>query len=115
MLLPYAEGGKLLVSGTASIVGHESRHRAIDAQLGETLANVEGLTIAALARLPGHVAGPRRCWRVYLRDPRDLARIEAEVRGRLGGTGEVAFLQADICRRELLVEVEGWCELTRAG
>ena len=36
MLLPDCAGATLFISGTASIVGHESQHRGIDAQLKET-------------------------------------------------------------------------------
>jgi chorismate lyase/3-hydroxybenzoate synthase len=113
MLLPDRTGGRLFISGTASIVGHESRHQGIGPQLTETLDNVEELMRAALLRLPGHAAGPG-CWRVYLRNPADLARVEPDIRRRLGGEASVAFLHADICRRELLVEVEGFCELSPA-
>lgn len=115
MLLPERDGAKLFISGTASIVGHESRHRGIEQQLGETLANIEQLLQDAAATMPGLAAGGRRSWRVYLRDPADLARVEDEVTRRLGGRDTVVFLQAEICRRELLVEIEGVCELTAAG
>lgn len=113
MLLTHRAGATLFISGTASIVGHESRHRGIAPQLAETLTNLAQLVEGAAARLPGHVPGARRHWQVYLRHPADLAAIEAEVRGRLGAGDSVAFLQADICRRELLVEIEGVCELVR--
>jgi len=112
VFLPDRQGGGLYVSGTASIVGHESRHRTIETQLEETLANVAELTGAA-QRLSGCDAGTRRSWRVYLRDAADLDRVERTVGERLGGADDVVFLRADICRRELLVEVEGFCELVR--
>ncbi|MSR09728.1 MAG: pteridine-dependent deoxygenase like protein [Gammaproteobacteria bacterium] len=115
MILPDRDGGKLYISGTASIVGHESQHRDIEAQLQETLANLDQLMETVGARLPGVAVGPRRIWRVYLRDPADLMHVEAEVARRLGGNDSVVFLQADICRRELRVEVEGVCELTTAS
>ena len=115
MILPDRDGGKLFISGTASIVGHESKHSDIESQLQETLANVDQLMAAVAVRLPGVAVGARRSWRVYLRDPADLERVEAEVARRLGGSESVVFLQADICRRELRVEVEGVCELTTAS
>ncbi|MBS0375799.1 MAG: hypothetical protein JSR73_14570 [Proteobacteria bacterium] len=111
-LLPAGGGLTLFVSGTASIVGHRSRHAAIGAQLEETLANLEGLIAHAVGASPGFVAGPRRDWQVYLRHPADRAVVEAQVGARLGG--RAAFLQADICRRELLIEIEGTCLLERA-
>ena len=114
MLLPDRAGATLFISGTASIVGHESQHRRIEPQLQETLTNLEQLLDSTAARIPGCTAGPHRSWRVYLRNPADLASVEGEVHRRLGGRDSVLFLQADICRRELLVEIEGLCELTRA-
>lgn len=115
MLLPERAGGILFISGTASIVGHESLHADIDSQLQETLVNLDELMVAAAARLPGAALGPRRSWRVYLRDPADLEHVEPEVTRRLGDRESVVFLQADICRRELRVEIEGVCQLTTAG
>ena len=112
MLLPDRAGGKLYISGTASIVGHESRHQGIEPQLAETLANIDQVMETALAGMPGYATGSRGSWRVYLRNPVDLECVEAEVSRRLGGRDSVIFLQADICRRELLVEIEGVCELT---
>ena len=115
MLLPDRAGATLFVSGTASIVGHESQHRGIELQLRETLANLAQLLGSALGHRPGLALGPRRHWQVYLRDPADLAAVEQEVYERLAGPTGVTFLQADICRRELLIEIEGVCELTRTA
>ena len=112
MLLPDRAGATLFISGTASIVGHESQHRRIEPQLQETLTNIEQLLDSTATRMPGCTAGRHRSWRVYLRNPADLASVEGEVHRRLGGRDSVLFLQADICRRELLVEIEGLCELT---
>jgi chorismate lyase/3-hydroxybenzoate synthase len=112
MLLPHRAGATLFISGTASIVGHESRHSRIGPQLREALANIETLKAAARERLPGCPAPSRGSWLVYLRDAADRDAIAPEVRQWLGDGDAVAFLQADICRRELLVEIEGACELT---
>lgn len=114
MLLPQAGGATLFISGTASIVGHQSQHRGIQSQLAETLANLTRLTGCATEVASGLVPGARRRWQVYLRDPADLPAVEHEVLRQLGGAASVAFLQADICRRELLIEIEGVCELVRA-
>lgn len=115
MLLPERGGGRLFISGTASIVGHESQHGGIGPQLDETLSNVAELTRAALARTPGSIVGAGGTWRVYLRNPADLHLVQPEVHRRLAGADSVVFLQADICRQELLIEVEGFCELTRSS
>jgi chorismate lyase/3-hydroxybenzoate synthase len=113
MLLPDRDGATLFISGTASIVGHESRHDAVELQVEETLANLAQIVAGAAAQRPG-LAQARRRWQVYLRDPADLAVVERAVHRQLGGD-TVAYLRADICRRELLVEIEGVCHLTGAG
>jgi chorismate lyase/3-hydroxybenzoate synthase len=115
MLLPDHHGATLFISGTASIVGHESQHGGIESQLAETLANLARLTDYATEVAAGLVPGARRRWQVYLRDPADVAAVEREIGLQLGGAESVTFLQADICRRELLIEIEGVCELVRAS
>jgi hypothetical protein len=46
--------------------------------------------------------------RVYLRDRRDLDVVAARLQEVLGSASRnVVFLNADICRRELIVEIDG--------
>jgi chorismate lyase/3-hydroxybenzoate synthase len=103
---------RLLVSGTASIVGHRSRHAGdFSAQLAETLAN-----LARLLDAGGEAAGRPlrfRLLRVYLRreaavDPGEVA---AAIRARLGADCAMVLLAGDICRPDLLVEIEGIAEV----
>ncbi len=95
---PGGLGGHLLISGTASIVGHRSRHPgSVARQLAETLDNLDRL------------AGPGAVYRylkVYLRDRRHLGAVRAGLAARYGGSLPALFLEADICRRELLLEIE---------
>ena len=100
---------RLIASGTASIVGHVSRHVGdAAAQLHESLANLDALLGEGGAR-----AGRRfrfdgcEALRVYLRDPADLAACQAVLAASGLPMARVAFLQGDICRRELAVELEG--------
>jgi chorismate lyase/3-hydroxybenzoate synthase len=100
---------RLLASGTASIVGHVSQHVGdADAQLRESLANLGALLDEGGAR-----AGRRfeladcEALRVYLRDPADLASAQALVAAAGLPPARVAFLQGEVCRRELAVELEG--------
>lgn len=97
--------GMLFISGTASIVGHESRHVGdVAAQTDETLRNLEALLAEAAAKGGGLTRDDLRL-KVYLRHPRD----RTVVRERLLAAGlapPVAFLQAEICRPELDVELE---------
>lgn len=110
--LPERTGARLFISGTASIVGHQSQHGEIERQLSETLDNLDQLLITTLACLPGLRFTEQASWRMYLRNPNDLPVVASAVMGRLGNPNSVIFLQADLCRRELLVEIEGVCDLT---
>lgn len=108
-LLPWADAPRLFVSGTASIVGHATAHAGdAVAQLRQTAANLQVLTAHALhTRLGGQrwrrFAAESYC--VYLRHEADLPRL-APVLRELFGEAPVRVLAGDICRRELLVEVE---------
>jgi chorismate lyase / 3-hydroxybenzoate synthase len=102
------DGERLLASGTASIVGHVSQHEAdAAAQLRESLANLEALLVEG-ARHSDRSFALERCesLRVYLRDPADLPAVRAALEPRIDPAC-VLYLQGDICRRELLVELEG--------
>ncbi len=107
MLLEWNDPPLLLVSGTASVVGHESRHAEALAQLDEALLNLEHVLARAAARLGVESRpGAATLLRVYLRDPAESAAIQARLLARFGGTVPFMLLQGDICRRELLVELE---------
>jgi len=45
-------------------------------------------------------------YKVYVRHSGDLAAVTAEVHRAVGRTAIVTYLQADVCRRDLLVEIE---------
>lgn len=94
-------GEQLLVSGTASIVGHASRHaNNLEAQLTEVWLNLESLRQAAGATHPVAL-------RVYIRNEADYPAIRDFLRERLAPNVATLYLLADICRSELLVEIEG--------
>ena len=98
---------QLLVSGTASVVGHVSRHAGDSlAQVDETLVNLEHLFAAAGHALDGHDAA-RTLLKVYLRDPGDAAAVEQRIRARHPHLAGLLMLAGDICRRELRVEIDG--------
>lgn len=108
-LVRNGAGTQLLISGTASIVGHRSLHTGdTAAQLAETLANFRALLTAAdsAAHMPESL-------KVYLRDGADLEPVRAELERAMPSQQSVLYLQADICRRELLLEIEGTCQLPR--
>ena len=100
---------ELAVSGTASIVGHVSMHPGdLDRQLPETLRNLD--LLMAHARLPARQAGdPPLLLKVYLRNPQRLAEVAPVLEDWAGRPARIMFLQGDICRRELEIEVEAHC------
>jgi chorismate lyase/3-hydroxybenzoate synthase len=96
----------LLISGTASIVGHESMHphRAAP-QTEETFRNIESLvTTSGL----GHIAGRASALRVYVRNQADYEAVTTMVDKFMDSSksGRI-YLQGDICRKELMVEIDG--------
>jgi chorismate lyase/3-hydroxybenzoate synthase len=107
MLVP---GPSLLVSGTASIVGHASTHPGDPvAQLNEALDNLDALLQrAGVASKPDAATrlGPDSLLKVYLRHAGDAATVERQLRERLGNDVPLLILAADICRTELLLEIE---------
>ena len=109
-LLPPSSRVPLLLSGTASIVGHASQHAdSLRAQLDETLTNLDSLLGVARERAPTlspHLDGTSRL-KVYVRDAADADAVAAQLEARLGTRVPWLMLHADVCRRELLVEIEG--------
>jgi chorismate lyase / 3-hydroxybenzoate synthase len=106
MLTPHP---MLLISGTASIIGHVSVHPGdAAAQLEETLANLEGLLRQARTRAGFGSArlGPESLVKVYLRNGTDAAAIEIRLREQLGQEVPFVILAADVCRSELLLEID---------
>jgi len=107
-VLPDAPGTNLFISGTASIVGHETRHHDdAAAQTRETLTNV-----AAVVEEANRVVGAARysmqslSFKVYVRRPADLAVIQAQIAQALRPEAPIVYLHADVCRQDLLVEIE---------
>jgi chorismate lyase / 3-hydroxybenzoate synthase len=105
----YVAQRLLLVSGTASIVGHASRHAGcLTAQINESLANLHSILGHATAAQPTMDPGwsERTLFKVYLRDGAAAREAAAHLAERLPGGPRCLLLEADICRSELLVEIE---------
>jgi hypothetical protein len=45
-------------------------------------------------------------YKVYVRNPADLEQIRAELTRSVGNTFKAIYLRADVCRQELLLEIE---------
>jgi hypothetical protein len=99
----------IFISGTASILGENSVE--IDNPAGQTeitIQNIErlyssqilsGLPIQKLQPVYGHA-------RVYIKNKKDYPVIKKQFRKHYGNL-PVVYLIADVCREELLVEIEG--------
>jgi len=114
-LLPQDAGAALFISGTASIVGHESRHKHnIQAQTYETLQNLNTILTQAnkimkknqadSTHIPYSLGLNELFWRVYIRLPEHLGIVRTVL--QQAGIRRAVFVEADICRTELLVEIE---------
>jgi chorismate lyase / 3-hydroxybenzoate synthase len=105
-LLRQTSGAILFISGTASIVGHQTMHTGdVAAQTRETLVNIEAL-LGAAKSTGSRFRLETLAYKVYVRNSADLPLIQSQLRGALGPGAAVIYLQADIYRRDLLVEVE---------
>ena len=104
----------LLIGGTASVVGEDSRHAGqFDAQLEETLLNLEALIQRADGSSPDGGTALHRLvdLRAYVTSPARTARVREVLANRCPRARNVAVALAQVCRPELLVEIEGIAEL----
>ncbi len=103
----------LLVGGTASVLGEDSAHgEDLEAQLGETLSNLGALVDAALGGANGRDPLSRfRNLRTYYVRPGDRQVIAGSLQAVFGASCTLEYVRADLCRPELLVEIEGVAEL----
>jgi chorismate lyase/3-hydroxybenzoate synthase len=103
MLMPARDA--LAISGTAAVVGHASTHEGnLEAQLEETLLNLESLLAKADMPAGFDTHSPLK---TYVRHTTDAGRIGEMLQRRLPGV-PILLLHGDVCRRELLVEIDGW-------
>ncbi len=101
-------GEALFISGTASIVGHETRHQGdAAAQLDETCANLRALI--ANAGLQNALEQPAH-WalKIYLGDPRLQTMAEPVLAKLFGAASQRLYLTGQVCRADLLLEIEAY-------
>lgn len=90
---------RVFVSGTSSVVGHATVHRGdVMAQLEETLRNIE-VVLAKTGRTMKNVISAK----TYIRNAGNYERLATRLNGVLPSN---VFLEADICRADLLLEIE---------
>lgn len=111
-LIGAGADARLLVSGTASVVGHESLHAGnLVAQLDETMVNLSAVLANAMqAHFPGLPASAACAenLKLYVRHAADLEHLRSRLPQLRGpGLAPLMCLRGDVCRDDLLVEVEG--------
>lgn len=96
----------LMISGTASIVGHETMHKGDVSQQGiEIMRNIRTLLQQAGIQDTGK---GRMALKVYVRHAENLPQAQALVKQEFGGDLQAVYLLSDICRTDLLLEIEGY-------
>ncbi len=107
---------QFLISGTASVLGHQTHHEnQVANQLSESLRNVHSLldeghrlTGDSQARLDAE-----GMLKVYIRNPSDLDLIRRTLDAEAPPEIPRIYLQGDICRENLLTEIDGIVSMQR--
>ncbi|MBQ5997454.1 MAG: hypothetical protein IJL64_06270 [Bacteroidales bacterium] len=111
LLWTNTEKAVLALSGTAAIRGEQSKGTLNARQQTEiTLEHI--LHLAGRAVETGRISPEKdpyglQMLRIYVKHMADAEGVKATVEAQCPGI-PCAFVQADICRQELLVEIEGW-------
>jgi hypothetical protein len=105
------DGERMLtfISGTAAIRGHETvAPGALNEQLECTLENLRLISVAAgIGEQLAVDVSTRRFFKIYLRHASDFPAVRAQLdRTLLRPQDTVIYLQTDICREALNVEIE---------
>lgn len=113
MLWEGARGGLLLISGTASLVGHASQHADdLPAQVAEIRRNIDSLLVQAgdvRGRTIGY--GPGTVLRVYVRDSERMTEVQQLVDQLFPADVSALIMEGEVCRPELMVEIEAVVQL----
>lgn len=118
-VMPEIDGcTRVFVAGTASVVGEDSHHPGdLNRQLAETFRNLATVMLRAAQDprpINGHATEQEqealtwyRSVRVYVRREQDLPRVYQTLQTAIPSCHEIELVRADICRPELLAEIEG--------
>ncbi|HSL02965.1 MAG TPA: hypothetical protein VK901_05445 [Nitrospiraceae bacterium] len=109
-LQPSISGSHLLIAGTASVVGHVSEHIGDPhKQTLEIIHNLNAL-ITHTEQLHGVTRGQwcgQALFKIYIRHPEHFATIRDILKEQLPSHSQILYLQGEMCRSELLLEIEG--------
>jgi chorismate lyase / 3-hydroxybenzoate synthase len=97
----------VFISGTASVLGHKTVYPFdVDKQLAVTFDNLDLLVSQIQKEYASALDLVPALLKVYIRHPHDLALIQQAVNSHYPGVDAV-YLKADICRADLMLEIDG--------
>tara|TARA_R110002049_G_scaffold252264_1_gene426973 strand:+ start:106982 stop:107986 length:1005 start_codon:yes stop_codon:yes gene_type:complete len=99
----------LFVSGTASITGHDTQYAGdINRQTEICLSNIEQLITTAVIEKNMTPVTLRDFsqFKIYIKNPNDADTVRTHIQQILGPSAPVYYLQGDMCRSDLSVEIE---------
>lgn len=105
MMAGGPDGADLFISGTASIKGHETRYAGdVRGQFQETVTNINTL-IKQGGCGPADISA-MTLLKVYMRSASDYTLVH-KMLSKIAPNVPTMYLRADICRADLLLEIEG--------
>ncbi len=110
ILKNWLNSSQLYISGTASIVGHETLHeKDVAGQLHETFENLKSLIdhVREVHHSKVQSMNNITALKVYIRHQEHYSIIKDHLKTVLSDSVPVLFLQGNICRENLLLEIEG--------
>lgn len=100
------------ISGTASITQSESRHQGdLDKQLELTFENIQTLIDVVNSHTKFKHQPTPSILKTYIRRPEDMDIVKNAVQRHFGKEPQVIYVRGDICREDLLVEIDGICTM----
>ncbi len=100
----------LFISGTASILGHSTQYSGdINRQTEICIKNIEQLLTTAITEYQFSKMLLREFaqFKVYIKHAEDLNTVRTHIHQLLGPSTPVYYIEGDMCRHDLLVEIEG--------
>jgi hypothetical protein len=116
IVTPPDEKTLILVGGTASIRGEDSVHLGnLAEQTHETLENLASLIQKIAGNRDDAASSLKRFdeLRIYHPNLADRAALRAMIDPAFPNVRDIEYFQADLCRAELLVEIEGVAHLSK--
>jgi chorismate lyase/3-hydroxybenzoate synthase len=105
----------MIVAGTSSVVGESSCHPGdVEKQLEETCTNLEHLVALADRRTSSPLSRFEEL-RVYVMDSESQDRLVERMVECFPGLDRIELMPADLCRADLLVEIEGVLRLGKGS